>query len=339
MVRILFVENLEAGQSPWWLKYLPSVSNIECEIECVPETSMLRAIPKLLQVYRKLGHYDVIVTNQDGYATFLFATLRWLTGRKRPAHIVVEFITKQRKKTLYSQLKFAFLSRILRSVTKFICSAKHETVLYPRDLSLPPDRFAHIPLMTDPRFLDWKSAHGRPQGDQGYVLASGYTGRDFATFLKAVDSLDVPVKLITGARALEGLHIPENVSVVFDLPFAEYIEQVAAARIVVVPLLPWDISIGQSVILQAMAMAKPLVATRAPGSIDYIEHQQSGLLVEPGDSDGMRAAIQTLLQSPEQANRLALAAREQVIAKSTPQRVLTRLFDLIGSLPQHSPSA
>ncbi len=328
MARVLIVENLEPDQRPWWLPYLPTRPELTFEIECIPEASMLAALPKLLRAYRKSRHYDVIITNQDGYATFLFAALRTVSGRREPLHLVMEFITKQRNPSYYSRFKYAAMSIMLRSVTRFICSARRETHLYPTDLKLPQERFVHIPLMTNPKFLSWES----DSKDQGYILASGYTGRDFRTFLEAVAELDIPVRLITAPKAVEGLTVPPHVELLFNLPFAEYIEHVAGARIVVVPLLDWDISVGQSVILEALALARPLVATRAPGSIDYVEHERNGLLVTPGSPEELRNAILRLLRDPALAEQLVAEGRSFVSSNCTPQSVLNQVADLIRRL-------
>lgn len=332
MPRVLVVENLEPGHVPWWLPYLPPQPDLTFEIECIPEASMLSALPKLLRAYWKSRHYDVIITNQDGYATFLFAALRTISRYPRPLHLVMEFITKQRNRSYYSWAKYAVMSVMLRSVDRFICSAKRETELYPNDLKLPRERFVHIPLMTNPKFLSWESKYPADFTNDDYVLASGYTGRDFRTFLAAVASIDTPVRLITSPKAVEGLTIPPQVQLLFNLPFAEYIEHVARARIVVVPLLDWDISVGQSVILEALALARPLVATRAPGSVDYVEHERNGLLVSPGSSEELRVAILRLLGDPALANRLTVEGRAGVARDSTPQSVLGRVSGLIGDL-------
>ena len=330
MARVLIVENLEPGQSPWWLQHLPSNPTVQFEIECISEASLLSALPKLLAAYRKGGSYDAIITNQDGYATFLFASLRWVSGRRRPLHFVMEFITKQRNASVYSRIKYGLMSRILRSVTRFICSAQRETQLYPEQLNLPRHRFVHIPLMTNPKFLTWETKYPESFISDDYVFAGGYTGRDFATFLDAVAEIDFPVRLITTPRAVAGLEVPPNVQLLFNLPFQEYIEHVARAQIVVVPLQNWDISVGQSVILEAMALARPLIATKAPGSVDYVQHETNGLLVSPGDAAGLRAAILRLLTDSPAARRLASNAREFVSETCTPAIVMTKVFDLIG---------
>ncbi len=67
-----------------------------------------------------------------------------------------------------------------------------------------------------------------------------------------------------------------------------------------------------SVVLQAAMMARPVVATRVSGLSEVVVHQDSGLLVEPEDAQGLAAAIALLLDQPESAIRMGRAARRRV---------------------------
>jgi glycogen(starch) synthase len=67
-----------------------------------------------------------------------------------------------------------------------------------------------------------------------------------------------------------------------------------------------------SVVLQAAIMARPVVATRVSGLSEVVVHQNTGLLVEPEDAQGLAEAIALLLDQPETAVRMGLAARRRV---------------------------
>jgi glycosyltransferase involved in cell wall biosynthesis len=64
-------------------------------------------------------------------------------------------------------------------------------------------------------------------------------------------------------------------------------------------------------IMEYMAMAKPVVATRAGGIPDLIEDGVHGLLVEPEHSAGLASAIATLLRGPDRARELGEQARQR----------------------------
>ncbi len=67
-----------------------------------------------------------------------------------------------------------------------------------------------------------------------------------------------------------------------------------------------------NVVLEAMAAGAPVVATRVEGTVDLIEHGETGLLVMPRDVPGLVSAIQRVLDEPGLAERLGRAAQERV---------------------------
>ncbi|MGI8421852.1 MAG: glycosyltransferase family 4 protein [Gaiellaceae bacterium] len=63
---------------------------------------------------------------------------------------------------------------------------------------------------------------------------------------------------------------------------------------------------------EAMAHGRPVVAGAVGGLLDLVDDGETGLLVEPGDVDGLRAALERLLGDAELRHRLGAAARERV---------------------------
>ena len=59
-----------------------------------------------------------------------------------------------------------------------------------------------------------------------------------------------------------------------------------------------DRSSGQTTYINAMARAKAIVVTDAPGVRDYIQDSETGLIVAPGDPDAMAQAVGRLLGDP-----------------------------------------
>jgi len=53
------------------------------------------------------------------------------------------------------------------------------------------------------------------------------------------------------------------------------------------------------VVVEAMALSRPVVATRAGGSIEQVDDGVTGYLVEPGDAKSMAAGIEKLLEDPD----------------------------------------
>jgi glycosyltransferase involved in cell wall biosynthesis len=67
--------------------------------------------------------------------------------------------------------------------------------------------------------------------------------------------------------------------------------------------------------LESMACARPVIATSVGSIPDVIEHARTGLLVGPGDVEGIADAMAALLAGPAWAAALGLAARVAVAAR------------------------
>jgi len=86
-------------------------------------------------------------------------------------------------------------------------------------------------------------------------------------------------------------------------------ERMRAADFFVLPSL----SEGRpNVVMEAMASALPIIATRVGGIPHMLSDGQTGLLVPPGDVEGLTAAVTELCRSEELRDRLGRNAREHI---------------------------
>jgi glycosyltransferase involved in cell wall biosynthesis len=65
-------------------------------------------------------------------------------------------------------------------------------------------------------------------------------------------------------------------------------------------------------LMEAMAMAKPVISTRLSGIPELVTHDSEGLLVDPEDVAGLTAAMRLMLQDGELAHRLGVSGREKI---------------------------
>jgi len=79
-----------------------------------------------------------------------------------------------------------------------------------------------------------------------------------------------------------------------------------AASVAVMPSLNEALS---NVLLESMAAAAPVVATRVGGTPEALHDGETGLLVPPGDAGAIVGAVSRLLDNPELARRLGRNAR------------------------------
>lgn len=86
------------------------------------------------------------------------------------------------------------------------------------------------------------------------------------------------------------------------------------------------------VLLEAMALGRPVIATRAGGPIDIIVDGESGLLVAPGEASELAAAIERLLDNDAERKRMGEAGRERVHAYFTAKANVDRLQAIYDKL-------
>jgi len=84
----------------------------------------------------------------------------------------------------------------------------------------------------------------------------------------------------------------------------------AATDIFVLPSLKEGLSLAT---LEAMALARPVVASRVGGTPEVVEHGRTGLLVEPSHAKELAGAIGKLARSPQMARAMGQAGRQRVL--------------------------
>jgi len=84
-----------------------------------------------------------------------------------------------------------------------------------------------------------------------------------------------------------------------------------------------------NVLLEAMAMALPVVATRVSGIPEVVRDGENGVLVEPDDPSALAGAIAHALAQPEASARLGRAARATVVESFDNDRNLQVLTGLL----------
>jgi len=83
-------------------------------------------------------------------------------------------------------------------------------------------------------------------------------------------------------------------------------------------------------LMEAMASDVPVVATRLSGIPELVQHEVTGLLVEPQDPEGLAAALERLLSDEALAGRLAAEARSLVERSFSLEAESRRLGDLLA---------
>lgn len=86
------------------------------------------------------------------------------------------------------------------------------------------------------------------------------------------------------------------------------------------------------VLLEAMALGRPVVAAAAGGVLEIVQDGVSGVLVRPGDSRALADTIVALLNDPARRARIGAAGRARVATEFTASRMARAVEELYRDL-------
>jgi glycosyltransferase involved in cell wall biosynthesis len=194
------------------------------------------------------------------------------------------------------------LARRLPWLARPIVRAARIVIAPATALAAAAEQFGAAAVRVIPNGVELPSAPGEPE-EPPHVLFAGRLSAEkgIAEFLEATEGI---ARVIVGDGPLRG-RVPETVGFVPHDLLAGYYRR---AAVVACP----SHREGYGVVArEAMAHGRPVVATRVGGLVDAIDDGETGLLVEPGDQAGLRAAIERLLSDSELRARLGGAARRK----------------------------
>jgi len=88
---------------------------------------------------------------------------------------------------------------------------------------------------------------------------------------------------------------------------------------------------GWNVALEAMAAARPVVASNLPGLAEIVIDGATGYLVAPGDKVGLARKTRLLLDEPERARQMGESGRQHVLAHYSVKDMVNRFAELYES--------
>jgi len=139
---------------------------------------------------------------------------------------------------------------------------------------------------------------GRTLTDTSLVLAVGRDhARDYKTLFEAVGKLpDINFVVICSRRNVEGLRIPGNVKILFDLPYREVARWYQRATVVVISMKEMYRSSGQMTLTDSFQAGKPIIASNVVGISHYgLKNGIDAILVAPDNVNLLQRAIKTVI--------------------------------------------
>ena len=232
----------------------------------------------------------------------------------------------------------ACVSDFTRSQMMLFLEEEHWPKLTLVRCGVDPERFAPGALASD------TAAHA---DGPVRVLAVGRLvgGKGFALLLDALHALvgrgrDVALTVVGDGPSRKHLHaqaarlgLGDRVEWVGALGQDEIRAAYARADVFCLPSFAEGVPV---VLMEAMAMAVPVVATRIAGIPELIEDGASGLLVTPARSDELADAIGRLVDDPALRARLGAAGRRAVVEGYDIGRWTAVLREILATATGHS---
>lgn len=243
---------------------------------------------------------------------------------RRPRHVMIaHHLNTPAKQRLLS------LPRVGAGVDAFVVHSSSQVEALTGTLGMPRDRVHLVRYGVDTQY--WSPGDGQASR---LVVSPGREHRDHVTLAEAVAGLDAEVFVTDGSSHSPAAHrrVPETWPANIErgaLPLSELREKCRQAAVIVVPLVETDFPAGITVICEAMAMGKAVVATGTYGLRGAVADQDALVIVPPGDPSAMTAAIQRLLDSPELRAELGARARRVAVEHHDVRRFAADLAGLL----------
>ncbi len=199
-------------------------------------------------------------------------------------------------------------------------------------------------ISVKPNFVDDLQGAGRGRASASHTIV--YVGRlapekGLDTLLEAWKAAspargelviigDGPLRADLEAQARSLGLDPERVRFLGPLRLSRVLEEMAAARAVVIPSLCFE-NCPRSV-LEAYCSGRPVLTSRIGALDEFVHDWQTGLKFQPGDPADLGASLSTILSDPDLADRLGARAREEYLAHYTPARNFSMLAAVYDSV-------
>lgn len=287
-------------------------------------------------IQRKLKGFDIVYLHYPffGGAQSVYSFKRKNRDVKLVMLYHMDAIGKGWKKVLFSLYKNIYLKKIVNIADEILVTsldyAKHSLI---RDVIISnPDKCKELPNGVDTKLFFPSSRSTQLLkmfgiSDEKVILFVG--GLDKAHYFKGLEYLfqafasiqEKAILLIVGKGELvdvyrkkaEDLKIGEKVFFCTDVLYEKLPEYYNISDITVLPSIDSSEAFGM-VLIEAMACAKPVIATNLPGVRTVVENSFNGILVKIKDSKDIADAIRTILTNDSLAKKMGEEGRKKALA-------------------------
>ncbi|NLG73071.1 MAG: glycosyltransferase family 4 protein [Chloroflexi bacterium] len=230
----------------------------------------------------------------------------WMSLRRRdtPHVVIAHKLSSGVKARAFS------LWQVEKHIAHLIVLCQTQADYAVRHLGFPAERVHFIRDKVDHLFY-----RPEPVEAEDYLLAVGRENRDYETLVQAVSGTGLRLVVVASSPWSTSRSRPvqaEDVTFLSHIPYSQLKSLYARARLVVTPLHPVDYAAGVNGVLEAMSMGRPLIVSRSPGIVDYVQDGETGLFVEPSNPEALRDTMLSLWHDRPLQQRLGANARQAV---------------------------
>lgn len=163
-----------------------------------------------------------------------------------------------------------------------------------------------------------------------YVAYAGRlnSAKGVDVLIESAKKVDIPVKIAGAGEYVPSGGTIDNVEFLGSLDRTEMPAFLGGAGFVVVPSRWYEMC--PLVILEAMSLGIPVIASRLGGLPELVEDGKTGLLFDAGDSDDLAKQMWRLWSDAELRSELGAAARQRARSDYSPDAHYMALSDLYG---------
>jgi glycosyltransferase involved in cell wall biosynthesis len=300
----------EVSSDYWFFSYLREFERTLFIARPAHLVGLLTLFGHLIYSFRSFRVLDYVVTQGGAYGLAVALFLK-MTNLRSPRLIIIDIgMSSFTSNRAGEWVTDAVLTWLRPQIGKVVCFSRSEC------------RFWEARVPSKSYFIRFGTAENQveeryPNTYGEYIFSGGRTGRDYLTLIGACGGMKTHVLVAGGKeflRMIERHDTKPNITALPDISYTSFVRLMREARVVVIPLFNLAYPTGQSMLVDAMAMGKPVIATRCSGTVDYVKDGQNGILVNPRDTESLRREIDFLINDRDIArdmgsNAAAFAAK------------------------------
>lgn len=271
------------------------------------------------------GKYDTIIFWQQ-FVGLYWGVLSRFAKKGKAKVFLLHLIYKERKGVLgkIHKLFFSF-SLSNRTLVGATCHSSQELKYYQKIFYSCKDKVFFIPYGQSYEAINKNIAI---PVKKPYFFSGGTSNRDYFTLMSVATMMNYNFVVACTPKDVSGIAISDNVTVFFDAYGETFSSLMDSSCAVLFTLKNPNISSGQLVLLKAMAMEKPIVATKSSGILDYVD-DTCAFLVEHKNVEEIQRVLAFIIANPKEAQLKAAEAKKRYQEAFSTQKFAFSLAELV----------